>query len=967
MAVVARFPLKPDLLSSALGLCLCWHGLVSSGSLTPEYSNTRDHHGFVDRATPLANERLSDWLLRHQEHSSSDTTALMWQVPSERDAQADLKRDLLLEISKTPVLNESEKKQWFAILEALPVTGRVRIDLPDARWLQAHPDRDPILRKDHLLRLPRRAITVTALSESGSLCTVPHTAGAQARDYLRTCFPSVLSGIDYAWLIQPDGRVQQVSINHWNAQTQGEAAPGALIWAPARSLQSLGALPRLLPAFLATQAYDTVLDISQVSNSIPVSDQPQPSRFPARSLPLSSSDWGTVGLLQTPTARMVEAGDMRIHFSRAYPYERLNVFVQPFEWLEAGFRYTNITNRLYGPADLSGSQSYKDKSIDFKARLLREGPYQPQLAVGMIDFGGTGLFASEYIVASKRYGNFDGSLGIAWGYLGSSGNIPNPLSRISPAFDIRSASVGMGGTPAVKAFFRGPAALFGGVQYHTPWSNWVLKAEYDGNNYRSEPLGNNRPWVSPVNLGVVYRLNDSVDLSFAIERGNTAMLGLTLHASAPRLVNPKVSDPPAPRIRMDRPQHSPDWAATAADMAAMGRWGVTRLTRSGSSLQVEIEGASGAHWNERIERIVRVLHRDAPFAIDTFELVFTEQGVRLSARVIDRHSWARQNTEFIPPSVRVDSTVAVDPASKMQESASQSLWSRSPAPWTYSVVPSWQQVIGGPDGFLLFRAGLTVPMQWRVSNSVRLSASWNLNFVDNFGKFRYTAPSDLPRVRTYLREYMTSSRLNLTNLQLTHMGELTTNHFYSLYGGYLEGMFAGVGVEWLYRPWHSPWAWGIDVNRVQQRSFDQLLGFDHAGSQTGYKVTTGHLTSYWDTGWHDTRIKLSVGKYLAGDVGATVDVGKTFKNGVSMGAWFTKTNVSAERFGEGSFDKGLYLRIPFDVMASTRSGYVSNIVYNPLTRDGGARLNRELTLFAQTVARSQRDTGFAPATARNNQ
>ena len=48
-----------------------------------------------------------------------------------------------------------------------------------------------------------------------------------------------------------------------------------------------------------------------------------------------------------------------------------------------------------------------------------------------------------------------------------------------------------------------------------------------------------------------------------------------------------------------------------------------------------------------------------------------------------------------------------------------------------------------------------------------------------------------------------------------------------------------------------------------------------------------------------------------------------FSNGVSVGAWLTKTNVSAQRFGEGSFDKGLYLRIPFDVMTTTRSGNVA--------------------------------------------
>ena len=104
-----------------------------------------------------------------------------------------------------------------------------------------------------------------------------------------------------------------------------------------------------------------------------------------------------------------------------------------------------------------------------------------------------------------------------------------------------------------------------------------------------------------------------------------------------------------------------------------------------------------------------------------------------------------------------------------------------------------------------------------------------------------------------------------------------------------------------------------------------------------------------------------MGRYLAKDIGATVDISRTFDNGVSVGAWVTRTNVSAEQFGEGSFDKGMYLRIPFDVMTTTRSGDTANLVYNPLTRDGGARLNRSFTLHGATTARSKRDTSYFPA------
>jgi membrane-associated phospholipid phosphatase len=80
-----------------------------------------------------------------------------------------------------------------------------------------------------------------------------------------------------------------------------------------------------------------------------------------------------------------------------------------------------------------------------------------------------------------------------------------------------------------------------------------------------------------------------------------------------------------------------------------------------------------------------------------------------------------------------------------------------------------------------------------------------------------------------------------------------------------------------------------------------------------------------------------------------------------MGAWATKTNVSAEQFGEGSFDKGIYATIPFDVMLPKSSPSTANIIWNPLTRDGGARLNRRFALFDLTKQRDWRSLQWGPS------
>jgi hypothetical protein len=913
---------------------------------------------FASSTAPLAGERLSDWMLRQAPSDQSFSLGLSWQVPSERTAQLKLQSEVLMQLANAPQSASSLSN----LIRTLPITGRVRVPVPDARWLQAHPKYNPLLSADQQVILPSRPITVAVLTSEGVHCVLPHQAGAQSRDYLNACTTGtsgLLGAYARAWVIQPDGLVMNFGIVSWNEEAQAEVAPGGIVWADAAEVNRPSKLSQTITSFLATQTYDTVLSVAEPLRVESVAKIT--SAFKAKNLSLTANDWGMVGLMQTPTARMSPEGEARFNMSRVYPYERINVMMQPFENLEAGFRYTTVVNRLYGSAELSGTQPYKDKSLDLKWKLLEERTYLPQVAVGVIDLAGTGLFSSEYLVANKRFGNVDASLGMAWGYLGASGNIRNPLTLLSSKFDTRSAETGMGGIPGYKSFFRGPSALFGGIQYQAPWQNWVLKAEYDGNNYRNEPQGNNRKQTTPLNFGVVYRPSPSIDLSMGVERGNTVMFGLTLHTSLSQMSAPKVSDAPTPKIAATRPLLPGDLTATAADISAMSGWGVQKLASQGKVLQVVLEGASGVHWNERMERIVAVLHRDAPAGIDTFELILTEQGVVLTERVVHREAWVQQNTSYVVPSAKQVSMAPAVPRSNAELKTVKTIWEPTPASFGYSVVPSWQQNIGGPDGFLLFRAGVSVPMRWRITDNVSVSGAVSLNLVDNFANFKYTAPSEMPRVRTYLREYMTESRVNIPNLQITHFGQAFGNQYYSAYAGYLESMFAGVGGEWLYRQWHSPYAFGIDINRVQQRNFNQHFGLDGAGTQTGYRVTTGHATAYWETGWQSTNVKLSAGRYLAGDMGATLDVGKTFSNGVSVGAWLTKTNVSAQRFGEGSFDKGLYLRIPFDVMTTTRSGNVANLVYSPLTRDGGARLNRDFPLYYVTNARSARETGYAPA------
>ena len=81
---------------------------------------------------------------------------------------------------------------------------------------------------------------------------------------------------------------------------------------------------------------------------------------------------------------------------------------------------------------------------------------------------------------------------------------------------------------------------------------------------------------------------------------------------------------------------------------------------------------------------------------------------------------------------------------------------------------------------------------------------------------------------------------------------------------------------------------------------------------------------------------------------------RPFARWLIVGGWATKTNLSAAQFGEGSFDKALYLQVPFDVFAPRSSGGRASATWQPLLRDGGAKLRRGVELYELTDLRSDR-------------
>ncbi|MBV1838991.1 YjbH domain-containing protein [Photobacterium ganghwense] len=684
----------------------------------------------------------------------------------------------------------------------------------------------------------------------------------------------------------------------------------------------------------------------------------------------SQTDFGGVGLIQMPSARMAPEGELTLGATYNDEYHHYNVSLQLLPWLETTIRYTLVQDLLYSnDPNFSDDTKYTDKGIDVKVRLLEESYWIPETAIGVRDFGGTGLFDGEFIAASKHVGPFDFTIGVGWGYIGNSGNLTGD-KRSSDDCGRGTDYKGKGGSFDIDRMFTGCSALFGGVEYQSPWSPLRLKLEYDGNDYKSDfPVtrGNiTMPQDSKFNYGVLYRLGDWGDLRLSYERGNTWTFGFNLNTNFNDLKSTWLDDP-APDYHPGKNHASHElsdeaWEQLAQDLHQIAGYEDPSIYADSDSITVVAPQTKYRERNEALLRASTLLANQGPQSSE-YRIVETSNYQPVTETRINAEQFAKvANHEEVNTSV-------ADVAQKQNPTAPQgTLYARSEKQWDYSFSPTLQQSFGGSENFYMFNIGVNAGANYWFTKHVEFGGSVYFNIYDNYDKFLYEVPpdgTDLKRVRTLVRQYINDNPVRMNNLQLTWMDQVSSNWYAQAYGGYLEMMFGGVGGEILYRPLGSNWAVGFDANYVVQRDPDSQFGFFKDEVQfdpltnRNYRVQTGgltgHATLYYQPQWNwmpNTLLKLSAGQYLTEDKGLTIDFSKQFDSGVIAGAFAAFTDLSSEEFGEGSFNKGFYISIPFDVMTVKPSTNRATISWLPLSRDGGQMLNRKYQLFNVTDARS---------------
>ncbi|HEY1075264.1 MAG TPA: YjbH domain-containing protein [Fontimonas sp.] len=670
----------------------------------------------------------------------------------------------------------------------------------------------------------------------------------------------------------------------------------------------------------------------------------------AEGQPVVHGPSGYPALITTPTAAFPESGTLGLGISIAPPYNTLYLSAQPAEWLHVGARYVAITNRRYSAVN---DQSFKDKSFDVAIRILSESDWRPAVALGLNDFGGTGLFSSESLVATKHYYDFGFTLGLGFGRFGTYADVRNPFAALGLREDERELldpASEQGGIPELSEWFSGrSASIIAGVDWAPRDSRWSVQLELDGNDYGAEPSTEPLAVKSRVNVGLRYRLPGSWFASLAVIRGDTVIgqIGVAPNFGGERKPSerfePKGSShllipqyqPKGPKL--DTPEGGKSWLESLqrydiiphaanydAQTGTVSVWETNRVSDESVDVLRTAGRATLAHMPEQAKRL------------EVIEVAAGMEVLSLSAdrETLDAEAREQLSAEEFRSKVEITSQASTP---RLQATYPELL--EYPA-WTWGISPGLRLNIGGIDGFVLGDLTAKPFATLQLTRGLSVTGTLGIKVAGNLDEVVYRDSSSLPEVRSQLALYQSSgSNPYLETLEANYVFPLGKDLFGRVSAGIFESMYGGVAGEILYRPLSSRFAYGVDVNYVVQRDYDQRFEF------LDYRVATGHFSVYYDTPLYGLRVKASAGRYLARDVGATLDISREFDNGLVIGAFATKTNVSSEEFGEGSFDKGIYLRIPLSELFDRAERGAAGFQYRFLTRDGGQKVNGGRPLY----------------------
>lgn len=615
--------------------------------------------------------------------------------------------------------------------------------------------------------------------------------------------------------------------------------------------------------------------------------------------------------------------------------------VTPFDWLEASYFY-------YRPDDFFwGGQKglYLDKGFNVKFLYKPTNKFLPDFAVGLDDFAGTGLFTKEYAVATYEFKNIKISSGIGWGkFVGNDNSFENPIGKISNEFYKRkrsSSNFDTGGTPSTDLWFKGDAILFGGIEI--PFGkrkNISLKIESNPLNYLdfsccSQPSLETfevRKTDKDINFGISYKFLEFGNIDFSYIKGNTFNLTIAFGFSSNKnYVKKSKFEPKVINTNFNQNKKNEFYYDLLENLNKNNLF-LQTADLDDDVLSISIDSPNienPIQYTSRTAIIAQKVLKNNDIKTKYINVGNITRGMEIN-NIEYEYEDIKNLRRPIILTKRNTKIKNIDPKNyKNDEFQPKVMFPVI----SFNLSPDIRSHVGSPERFLFSGIGLKLNTEIQINRNLTLYSVIGQNLTNNFDEKVSRPSSRLPLVRTEIVDYLQQSdNLYIRNLQIDYISSISKNLSYRWTAGYLEEMYGGISTEVLYKPFKSNFATSIEINKIKKRFYDGRFDF------LDYENTTHHLNIAYYEPNSNILLKWSYGEYLAGDRGYTLDLSRRMPSGWRGGFYFSRTNVSARDFGEGSFDKGFYFYVPFNIFQEsyTKEGFGFSL--KTLTRDGGQKL-----------------------------
>ena len=665
--------------------------------------------------------------------------------------------------------------------------------------------------------------------------------------------------------------------------------------------------------------------------------------FIANSLCASSYNaFGQTGLIYSPSAEINKDQSVYFTFSRSDYFKLGTLTVTPFDWLEASYFYYRPDDLLWGGV----KGLYLDKGFNFKLSYKSKNILLPVLAIGLDDFAGTGQFTREYIASTYNFNNFKITTGIGWGKYAGSSSFKNPLSLISDSFIIRPRDVvGRGGEPSYRTWFRGPSAPIIGLEYQIKTiKNLSFKVEHDPYDYfkfsccgngLSKESSSKRPKDLNTNFALSYKYEDigNIDLSFI--KGNSLNLSFSVGFTGSKNYRKKPKFKPVIKdIDFQESSVKNEFYLDLLSNLNSNKLYLQTADLKKNSLSITID--SEQHYNpivysSRAAFIANKISELNNIYLNNIEVGHINRGIKINSVNYETKDLNLTNRM---PNILVKRNTKIEDYNPLTHGEHEFKPKVVFPVIINKLLPDIKTHVGSPERFLYSGIGLKTSTEIQFNRNIVFYSEIGKIFIDNFDRKVSTPNSYLANVRTNVVNYLQegSKDLYLPIMTIESIWSPYNMIYAKISAGYLESMYGGIAAELLYKPFEGNTAFSYEYNKIKSRDFDQKLNF------SDYKVSTKHFNVAHYHPKTNILVKWSYGSYLAADVGYTLDLSRRMPNGWQAGFWFSNTNVSAEAFGEGSFDKGFYIHVPLSIFSKNYTKNKQSLSLRTMTRDGAQKL-----------------------------